>query len=117
MMKQQLEQCDLANQIDKITFVTDHGSNFKKAFSSHEVLYCVLHWLNNILKRCFYHMDKKQGEDDKSPTKAVLWSTTVVETKITPTKKEAVAARTSCASPELDEEPNSDLNDASSVES
>jgi hypothetical protein len=62
-------------------------------------------------------MDKKQRKDNKSPTKALLWSTMVVETKITPTKKKAVAARTGCASPELDEEPNSDLDDVSSAES
>jgi hypothetical protein len=117
MMKEQLEQFDLANQIDKITFVTDRGSNFKKAFSSHKVLYCVAHRLNNILKRCSYHMDKKQRKENKSPGKAVLWPTTVVETRITPTKKKAVAARTSCASPELDEEPNSDLDEVSSAES
>jgi ribosomal protein S15P/S13E len=79
-MKQQLEQCDLANQIDKITFVTDHESNVKKAFSSYKVLYCVVHRLNNILKRCFYHMNKKERKGNKSPTKAVLWSTMVVET-------------------------------------
>jgi ribosomal protein S15P/S13E len=117
MMKEQLEQFDLANQIDKITFVTDHRSNFKKAFSSHKVLYCVAHQLNNILKRCFYHMDKKQRKDNKSPIKAVLWSRMVVETKMTPTKKKAVAARTGCASPELDKEPNSDLDDVSRAES
>jgi hypothetical protein len=117
MMKEQLQQFELANQIDEITFVTDRGSDFKKAFSSHKVLYCVAHRLNNILKRCFHHMDKKQRKDNKSPTKAVLWSTTIAETEITPTKKKAVAARTSCASPELDEEPNSNLDDVSSAES
>ena len=116
-MREQLEQFDLANQMDKITFVTDRGSNFKKAFHSHSVLYCAAHRLNNILKRCFYHTDKKKKKNNKSPAKAILWSTTVVETEITPTKKKTVTTRTNCASPEVDEEPNSDLEDVSSAES
>ena len=117
MMKEQLDLFDLGNQIDKITFVTDRGANFKKAFYSHKVLYCAAHRLNNILKRCFYHTDKKKRKNSKSPAKVVQSSTKVAETEITPNKKKTTTARAACASPELDEEPNTEAEDISSEES
>lgn len=117
MMKEQLDLFDLGNQIDKITFVTDRGANFKKAFYSHKVLYCVAHRLNNILKRCFYYTDKKKRKNNKSPAEAVQSSTKVVEAAITPTKKKTTTTRAACASPEFEEEPKTEAEDISSEES
>ena len=38
----------------KLNFVCDRGSNFIKALKDFSPLYCYVHRLNNILKKCFF---------------------------------------------------------------
>lgn len=62
-MENQLAQFNLDQRMNQITFVTDRGSNFLKAFRLHKALYCVAHRLNNILKRCFLlKYDQEEAE-------------------------------------------------------
>lgn len=61
-MQQQLSQFGLESFMESITFVTDRGANFVKAFKSNKVLYCVVHRMNNILKRCFYQNPSKKSK-------------------------------------------------------
>jgi hypothetical protein len=110
MMKEQLDQFDLGAQMEKITFVTDRGANFNKAFNKHKVLYCVAHRLNNILKRCFYHTDKKKS---KSTTESIVWSRKDIETEITPIKKKTMTTRAFCPSPEFESKSSGDVETVS----
>lgn len=42
-----------------MNIVSDRGSNFVKAFSIYNPIYCFGHRLNNILKICFFQQDNK----------------------------------------------------------
>jgi hypothetical protein len=87
-MEQQLSEFDLQSFMDTITYVTDRGANFVKAFRSNKVLYCVLHRMNNILKRCFYQNPTKKL--NISPGKLVHTSTSIINAKKTPVKMKTV---------------------------
>ena len=104
LMEQQLAEFDLQSFIDSITYVTDRGANFVKAFRSNKVLYCVVHRLNNILKRCFYQNPKRKT--NISPDKLVHTSTSIINTKMTPVKMRTVTTVFPCGSPEIDENTN-----------
>ena len=43
-------------------FVSDRGSNIKKALEGHEVLFCFGHRINNILQRAFYQIKLKKDQ-------------------------------------------------------
>ena len=51
--------------MDKITFVSDRGSNLVKALENYQVINCFAHRLNNVLKRTFY----SAGTQDKAEKK------------------------------------------------
>ncbi|CAF2939679.1 unnamed protein product [Rotaria sp. Silwood2] len=86
LMESQLAQFCLDQYMDSITFVTDRGSNFIKAFRLNKVLFCVAHRLNNILKRCFYQIPMK-NKKNKSLNTSVRSNTTITEIQETPKKK------------------------------
>ena len=85
-MENQLAQFGLDQHMNDITFVTDRGSNFLKAFRSNKALFCTAHRLNNILKRCLYQNPSK-GKPNKSSGNFVHPITTITEIKDTPKKK------------------------------
>lgn len=114
-MKEQLNNFGIGEYMDLITFVTDRGSNFKKAFSDHKVLYCVAHRLNNVLKRCFYHIENSTKGND-SPMQKIRWMSKVIGNEITPTKLK-MTTQTKSTSPEYGEEQLSDEEHPSSDES
>lgn len=99
-MEQQLISFGLQSFMDNITFVTDRGSNFIKAFRSNKVLLCVAHRMNNILKRCFYQNPAKKSQSLSS--KASHSSTIVMNLEATPAKKK-VAVAVPADSPEMEE--------------
>jgi len=102
-MEKQLAQFDLLQYMNDITFVTDRGSNFLKAFRSHKALYCVAHRLNNILKRCFYqNLGKKTT---KSKDKTVHPITTITQIEETPKKKKTISTTYMQQSPEYKDHP------------
>ena len=47
-MVEQLSEFGLQPFMDSITYVTDRGANFVKAFWSNKVLFCMVHRMNNI---------------------------------------------------------------------
>jgi hypothetical protein len=55
-------------------FISDRGSNIRKALEGHDILFCFGHRLNNILQRTFY-----QGTQKKE--KALQAATTTVQKK------------------------------------
>ena len=101
-MESQLALFGLDRYMDDITYVTDRGSNFLKAFRLHKVLYCVAHRLNNILKRCFY----------QNPVKKIVTSSNTVAQPVitcadiqeTPTKQKKVSTVHVEASPEVEDD-------------
>jgi hypothetical protein len=101
-MENQLAQFDLDQHMDNITYVTDRGSNFLKAFRLHKVLFCVAHRLNNILKRCFYQILVKKTT--KSSNKFVHPVTTTTQIQETPKKKKTISTTYLQASPEVEED-------------
>ena len=88
-MVNQLAEFGLDRYMDDITYVTDRGSNFIKAFRLHKVLYCVAHRLNNILKRCFYQNPIKQTV--VSSSKALQPVITCADIQETPSKQKKVS--------------------------
>jgi hypothetical protein len=100
-MEEQLSEFNLQSFMDTITYVTDRGANFVKAFRSNRVLFCVVHRLNNILKRCFYQNPNKKS--NISPDKLVHTSTSIINNKVTPVKIKTVTTVLPCASPEIEE--------------
>ncbi len=100
-MENQLAQFDLDRYMDDITYVTDRGSNFIKAFRSHKVLYCVAHRLNNILKRCFYQNPIKQTAT--SSNKVLQPAIICPDIQETPTKQKRVSTVRVEASPEVED--------------
>ena len=60
MLEDQLAVFGLKELMDKITFVTDRGSNFIKALMNFRVILCVAHRLNNVLKKTFFQESSKK---------------------------------------------------------
>lgn len=101
-MVEQLAQFDLDRFMNQITFVTDRGSNFLKAFRSHKALFCVAHRLNNILKQSFYqHVLKKKS---KLSDNVVRPSTAIITTEQTPNKRKKLSTTYLQASPEIEDD-------------
>jgi hypothetical protein len=101
-MEDQLAQFNLGQYMDNITFVTDRGSNFVKAFRTHKVLFCVAHRLNNILKRCFYQNPTKK-KTTKSSDNFVHPVTTITQIEETPKKRKTISTTYLQASPEVED--------------
>ncbi|CAF1533718.1 unnamed protein product [Adineta ricciae] len=78
MLEKQLSVFNLHEVMDKITFVSDRGSNFVSALRNYNVLYCVAHRLNNILKRTFYQGLKKKKKN-MTPMKSFTFSTNITQ--------------------------------------
>ncbi len=87
--------------MESITYVTDRGANFIKAFRSNKVLLCVVHRMNNVLKRCFFQNPTKKS--NPSPGKLVHTSTSIINTEVTPVKMKTVTTVFPNASPEVEE--------------
>ncbi|CAF4914765.1 unnamed protein product [Rotaria sp. Silwood1] len=102
LMESQLAQFGLDQYMDSITFVTDRGSNFIKAFRLNKVLFCVAHRLNNILKRCFYQTPMKKKKN-KSLNTSVKSNTTITEIQDTPKKKKNRSIANLQPSPEIED--------------
>jgi hypothetical protein len=100
-MENQLAEFDLDHYMDNITFVTDRGSNFKKAFRLHKVLFCVAHRLNNILKRCFYQNSNKKKTTKLSDN--VDYPMTTITIEETPKKKKIISKTFLQPSPEVED--------------
>ena len=100
-MEQQLSEFSLQSFMDTITYVTDRGANFIKAFLSNKVLFCVVHRMNNILKRCFYQNPIKKASS--SPVKLVHTSTSIVNVDRTPVKMKTTTTVFPAGSPEIEE--------------
>ncbi len=118
MLEKQLSAFDLHELMDKITFVTDRGSNFVSAFRNFDVLYCVVHRLNNILKRTFYQGLKKKKKN-ATPMKSFMVSTNITQMEVTPTKigRTTTTTTTAVASPDISSEIPDDDNDGDSEDS
>ena len=101
-MESQLAQFGLDQYMDSITFVTDRGSNFIKAFRSNKVLFCVAHRLNNILKRCFYQYPTKTNTI-KSLNASIKSNTTITGIQETPKKKKNKSTISLEPSPEIED--------------
>jgi hypothetical protein len=99
-MEEQLAQFDLVQHMNRITFVTDRGSNFLKAFKSHKAIRCVAHRLNNILKQCFYQHVLKTKPN--SSDKFVRQLTSISAIDETPKKKKNLSTTYLQASPEIE---------------
>ena len=99
-MEEQLSDFDLQSFMDTITYVTDRGANFVKAFRSNKVLFCVVHRMN-ILKRCFYQIPSKKS--NISPRKLVHTSTSIINKEVTPVKMKSVTTIVPAGSPEVEE--------------
>ncbi|CAF4055130.1 unnamed protein product [Rotaria sordida] len=102
LMESQFAQFELDQHMDSITFVTDRGSNFIKAFRLNKVLFCVTHRLNNILKRCFYQYPTKTNTI-KSLNTSTKSNTTITEIQETSKKKKNKSA--------ISLEPSSEIED------
>jgi hypothetical protein len=105
MLEDQLDIFGLKELMDKITFVTDRGSNFIKALMAFRVMLCVAHRLNNVLKKTFFQAISKKKKII-SPGKLLTISTSS-RTEITPKKMEMTTTTTRTfaqASPELNED-------------
>jgi hypothetical protein len=102
-MENQLAQFGLNRYMDNITYVTDRGSNFRKAFRSHKILHCVAHRLNNILKRYFYQNPVKKTTGS-SKNEFVHPVTTIIKIQETPKKKKTISTTYFQASPEVEED-------------
>jgi hypothetical protein len=100
-MQQQLTNFGLETFMDTITYVTDRGANFIKAFRSNKVLLCVVHRMNNVLKRCFFQNPTKKS--NPSPGKLIHTSTSSINTEMTPMKMKTVTTVFSNGSPEIEE--------------
>jgi hypothetical protein len=100
MIQEQLAVFNLDEFMDRITFVSDRGSNFVSGLRKCHVLFCVAHRLNNILKRTFYQGVKKKKRNI-TPMKSVTVSTNVTRVEVTPTKVQSKTTTTtsSLASP------------------
>ncbi|CAF1138153.1 unnamed protein product [Didymodactylos carnosus] len=98
LMEQQLSEFGLQSFMDTITYVTDRGANFLKAFRSNKVLLCVVHRMNNVLKRCFYQNPSKKSTH--SPDKLVH---TTTSSEATPVKMKTMTTACPTASPEIEE--------------
>ncbi|CAF4667093.1 unnamed protein product [Rotaria sp. Silwood2] len=106
MLEDELTVFRLKELMNKITFVTDRGSNLIKAMMAFHVLFCIAHRLNNVLKKTFYQETKKKKKTI-SPAKNLTISTSVHRTEIPPTKTETTTITTRTlaqASPELSDE-------------
>lgn len=51
--------------MDKITYVSDRGSNLVKVLEDYEVVHCFPHRLNNVLKRTFYSAGTAEKNEKK----------------------------------------------------
>lgn len=49
-------------------FVSDRGSNIKKALEGHDVLFCFGHRINNVLTRTFYQVGSQKKEPQPTTT-------------------------------------------------
>jgi len=49
-------------------FVSDRGSNIKKALEGHDVLFCFGHRINNVLTRTFYQVGSWKKEEPQATT-------------------------------------------------
>ena len=108
--------------MDRITFVSDRGSNFVSGFRDFHVLFCVAHRLNNILKRTFYQVAKKKKKNI-TPVKSFTISTNVTRMEVTLTKIQSKTTTSSFASPGVsiesfddDKDENDDDSEDSSEE-
>lgn len=58
-----------------VNIISDRGSNFVKAFSDYDPIYCFGHRLNNVLKICFFQQQTRKKKSSKS-SKSVDFPTT-----------------------------------------
>jgi len=49
-------------------FVSDRGSNIKKALEGHDLLFCFGHRINNVLQRTFYQIVSKKKKEPQATT-------------------------------------------------
>ena len=49
-------------------FVSDRGSNIKKALEGQDVLFCFGHRINNVLTRTFYQVGSSKKEEQQATT-------------------------------------------------
>jgi hypothetical protein len=117
-LEEQLSVFHLHELMHKITFVSDRGSNFVSALREYDVLYCVAHRLNNILKRTFYQGLKKKKKN-VTPAKSFMFSTNITTTEVTPTKtgRTTTTTTTTMASPDITGETFDEDMDGESEES
>ena len=100
MLEKELAVFDLQEFMNKITFVSDRGSNFVSALRKFDVLYCVAHRLNNILKRTFFQGLKKKKKNI-TPIKSFTFSTNITAKEVTPTKVGRTTTMTTVLSPDI----------------
>lgn len=100
-MEQELAVFGLDSFMDTITYVTDRGANFVKAFRSNQVLLCVVHRMNNILKRCFFQNPSKKL--NHSPGKSLHTLTSLISMEKTPVKVKGASNVSQSESPETEE--------------
>lgn len=99
-MEQELVEFGLQSFMDTITYVTDRGANFIKAFRSNKVLVCVVHCMSNVLKRCFFQNPSKKS--NPSPEKLLHMSTSVINVQGTPVKMKGATTVCLNGSPQIE---------------
>ena len=58
------------NDLSRLHFVIDRGSNLVKALKPYRSLYCYGHRLNNVLKRSFFQSNKKKRKNETANVQA-----------------------------------------------